>query len=81
MNHTEGKKSRPDCSEQARRTLLTQNMSAARKVLGRAFASRAKTSLESLTREFGFSVKGGDLQIINSNCARCGRDSTGGSRT
>jgi hypothetical protein len=49
------------------RTLLTKNMRAARKALGQAFAPRAKVCLETLTREFGFSVKGGDLQIINSN--------------
>jgi hypothetical protein len=49
------------------RKLLSENMSWARKALGSAFASRAKASLESLTREFGFSVKGGDLQIINGN--------------
>jgi hypothetical protein len=42
-------------------------VSCARKALGSAFGARAKVSLESLTREFGFSVKGGDLQIINSN--------------
>ena len=49
------------------RKLLSENMSWARKALGSAFASRAKASLESLTREFGFSVKGGHLQIINGN--------------
>jgi hypothetical protein len=42
-------------------------MRAARKALGPALASRTKAWLETLTREFGFSVKGGDLQIINSN--------------
>jgi len=42
-------------------------MSWARKALGSVFGSRAKVSLASLTREFGFSAKGGDLQIINSN--------------
>jgi hypothetical protein len=42
-------------------------MRAARKVLGPALASRTKVWLKTLTREFGFSVRGGDLQIINSN--------------
>ena len=67
MNHREGKQSTTVRSEQARRTLLTQNLRAARKVLGPALTSRTKVWLETLTREFGFSVKGGDLQIINSN--------------
>jgi hypothetical protein len=67
MKHVEGKQSGTVSSEQARRTLLTQNMRAARKALGPALASRTKAWLETLTREFGFSVKGGDLQIINSN--------------
>jgi len=67
MNRATGKQSRTVRSEQTRRTLLTQNMRAARKALGPALASRTKVWLETLTREFGFSVKGGDLQIINSN--------------
>jgi hypothetical protein len=67
MKHVEGKQSGTVSSEQARRTLLTQNMRAARTALGPALASRTKAWLETLTREFGFSVKGGDLQIINSN--------------
>ena len=67
MNRAEGKQSRTVRSEQARHTLLTQNMRAARKALGPALSSRTKVWLETITREFGFSVKGGDLQIINSN--------------
>jgi hypothetical protein len=47
--------------------LLAQNLSAARKALGQDLASRTKPWLETLTREFGFSLKGGDLQIINNN--------------
>src|SRR5437763_13113840 len=43
-------------------------MSWARKALGTLFVSHTKASLETLTREFGFPVRNGDLQIINSNC-------------
>ena len=39
----------------------------ARRALGSALGARAKASLEGLTREFGFSMNSGDLQIINSN--------------
>jgi hypothetical protein len=67
MHQAEVKNNRKDRIEQPGRTLLRENLSWARKALGSAFGSRAKVSLESLTREFGFSVKGGDLQIINSN--------------
>jgi hypothetical protein len=61
------KGSRTDRREQSSRVLLRENMSWARKALGGAFAFRAKVPLEALTREFGFSLKGGDLQIINNN--------------
>jgi hypothetical protein len=67
MNHSKGKRSTTDCRDQARRTLLAENMIAARGALGRALASRAKVRLEILTREFDFSLKGGDLQIVNGN--------------
>jgi hypothetical protein len=67
MHQAEVKKNRTDPIEGPGRKLLRENLSCARKTLGSAFVSRAKVSLESLTREFGFSVKGGDLQIINSN--------------
>ena len=42
-------------------------MSWARKALGTLFVSHTKASLEILTREFGFPVRNGDLQSINSN--------------
>ena len=67
MHQPEVKNTRTDRVEQPSRKLLRENASWARKALGSAFGSRAKVSLESLTREFGFSVKGGALQIINSN--------------
>jgi hypothetical protein len=35
--------------------------------LGPDLAARTEVWLENLTREFGFSVKGGDLQILNGN--------------
>jgi hypothetical protein len=67
MHQAEVKENRTDRIEQPSRKLVRENISWARKALGSAFGPRAKVSLESLTREFGFSVKGGDLQIINSN--------------
>ena len=68
MNHSTVEKSKTDCKEQATSKLLRQNMSVARKTLGDALAARTKAWLETLTREFSFSLKGGDLQIINNNC-------------
>jgi hypothetical protein len=67
MYHSEVEKSRTGRIGQLSLTLLRENTNWARKALGSAFGARAKASLENLTREFGFSVKGGDLQIINSN--------------
>jgi hypothetical protein len=67
MNHSKGQKSKTDGNEQATRKLLRQNMSVARKAFSEALSSRTKAWLETLTREFGFSMKGGDLQIINSH--------------
>jgi hypothetical protein len=67
MHQEEAKKSKRDRIAQFSGKLLRENMSWARKALGSAFGSRAKVSLVSVTREFGFSVRGGDLQIINGN--------------
>jgi hypothetical protein len=47
--------------------LVRKNLSWARRALGRAFGAHARSSLEGLTRQFCFSVKSGDLQIIDSN--------------
>ena len=47
--------------------LLRENLSRARRVLGKALVTRTKAPLEVLTREFGFSLSNGDLQIINSS--------------
>ena len=52
---------------QTRQLLLRENYKWAKKLLGGAFEPRAKAALETLTRDFSFSVKRGDLQIINSN--------------
>src|ERR1035438_4202779 len=62
----EGKNNRIVRGANRNKTLLRQNLSWARKALGGALGARAKVSLEGLTREFGFSVNGGDLQILNS---------------
>ena len=67
MHEAEVKNNRTGRLEQYRQTLLRENVGWARKVLGSALGARAKISLEGLTREFGFSVNNGDLQIINSN--------------
>jgi hypothetical protein len=67
MHPTEGNNKGTDRIGQPRRKLLRENVRWARKALGSAFGVHAKDSLESLTREFGFSVKGRDLQIINNN--------------
>jgi hypothetical protein len=44
--------------------LLRENLSRARRVLGKALVTRTKAPLEVLTREFGFSLSNGDLQMI-----------------
>jgi hypothetical protein len=67
MDNSLGQKSKTPRTGEATRRLLRQNMSAARKMLNEAVSSRTKTWLETLTSEFGFSLKGGDLQIINSH--------------
>jgi hypothetical protein len=67
MDRTGLKKDRLDRAEQLRRTLLKKNMAWARKTLATSLGPRAKVLLENLTREFGFSGEGGDLQIIASN--------------
>jgi len=54
-------------TDQRSQKLLRENVSWARKAVGRAFVARTRASLEALTRKFGFSMNGGDLQILNSN--------------
>jgi len=58
---------RTTCTNQHSQSLLRQNFRWARKTWGTVFGSQAKVSLETLTRQFSFSLNGGDLQIINSN--------------
>ncbi len=67
MNQPKGQNSKTERNGAATRKLLRQNLSAARNTLGENPPARTKAWLEILTREFGFSLKGGDLQIINSN--------------
>ncbi len=67
MHQAEVNKNKTPLIEKPRQTLLRENVSWARRTLGSAFGSRAKVGLDRLTREFAFSVKGGDLQIINGN--------------
>ena len=47
--------------------LLRENATATRKALGSPRARSAITRLESLTRDFGLSIMGGDLQILDGN--------------
>jgi hypothetical protein len=56
-----------ECINKLTQRLLKENTSWARKTLGETFGMRVKDSLETLTRAYGFSVKCGDLQIINCN--------------
>jgi hypothetical protein len=67
MHQVMNKNNKTDRIGQLSRKLLRENISWARKALGSAYAARTEVSLESLTREFGFSGKRGDLQIINAN--------------
>jgi hypothetical protein len=66
MQQGDRKNNRPGCSiEHAR--LFKQNLNWARKTLGRALVAATKPSLEALTREFGFSLRSGDLLIVHSS--------------
>ena len=65
MTHEQGNRNRTVREEQASRTLFRENVRATRKVLGQALAPRATAWLEILTRDYRFSVNGGDLRIIN----------------
>ncbi len=68
MNSTKPPKGKTNNgADNPNRQLLRENKSWARKTLGDSFGVRAKESLENLTQKFGFSAKGGDLQIINHN--------------
>ena len=52
----------------AKDDLLQENMRAARRRLGQHLAPSLTAHLKFLTRDFGFSIRGGELQIINGNC-------------
>jgi hypothetical protein len=49
------------------RGLLRENVRAAKRIIGTTLALQTAAWLEKLTRDFGFSIRGGDLQVINSN--------------
>jgi hypothetical protein len=49
------------------RTLLRENIREAKCILGQTPGARTAVRLETLTREFGFSIRNGDLQIVNSS--------------
>ena len=67
MHQEDVKNNRTTRIKQPSQALLRKNLNWARKALGSAFSVHVKVSLKRLTREFGFSVNSGDLQIINSN--------------
>src|ERR1017187_86384 len=49
------------------RNLLRENIRAAKCILGQPLALRTAVWLETFTRDFGFSVQKGELQIVNNN--------------
>ena len=49
------------------RNLLRENIRAAKCILGQPLVLRTAVWLESFTRDFGFSVQKGELQIVNNN--------------
>jgi hypothetical protein len=67
MRLAEAKNNRSGNTAQHSQRLIRTNLKRARKLLGRVLVENIKASLETLTREFGFSISAGDLQIINSN--------------
>ncbi len=67
MHQIEVKNNSAGRIEQRSQALLRKNVNWARKTIGKAFGASTKVSLEGLTREFGFSISSGDLQIINNN--------------
>ncbi len=67
MNQENVKNNRARCIEQLRKELLRKNLIWARRALGTSLGKHVQASLKRLTREFGFSLDRGDLQIINGN--------------
>src|SRR5271157_5679022 len=51
----------------AARKLLQENIRAAKRILGQTPLPRMAAQLAALTRDFGFSIQAGELQIINAN--------------
>jgi hypothetical protein len=49
------------------RSLVRENVREAKCLLGQTLAAHMAARLETLTREFGFSIRKGDLQIVNRN--------------
>ena len=47
--------------------LLQQNIRAAKRTLGETLIPRLTAHLKTLTRDFGFSIQAGEMQIINAN--------------
>jgi hypothetical protein len=51
----------------ASRKLIQENIRVARRILGQAPTPRMIAQLKTLTRDFGFSIQAGEMQIINAN--------------
>lgn len=67
MNSPQVLKPRATESNVRIRTLLRENVRTAKRIFGEKSPLSMGVRLERLTREFGFSVQNGDLQIINRN--------------
>src|SRR5215469_12345089 len=48
-----------------RRKLLSHNLTAAKRILNQHFSTRSAVQLKTLTRDYGFSITAGELQIID----------------
>ena len=48
-----------------RRKLLSHNLTAAKRILNQHFSTRSAAQLKALTRDYGFSITAGELQIID----------------
>ena len=51
-----------------RQQLLRENLRQAKRILGQTLPPRLKSSLQAITREWGFSLEKGELQILSGGC-------------
>ena len=67
MPKAQVKNDRTDRIEKPGGTLLQENVRAARRTLGQTLVPRLTAQLKARTRDFAFSIRAGELQIINAN--------------